>query len=650
MKVSFLFLCLAGFLSIFITYIVGKSILAFLPKSKGLFFHLFVSLAIGTLVLVLLFSLVASGGKTIHVILLPILGLIFYKYRKLFSKPTITIKEIKTELLWAVLLFIPIFLYQSFFFFDFVNGTVKSLLWDNYSYASYIDSLRLWGTETRYVDMNYFSSEFRKGLVPYHYSELWFSAFWASLFKLSSIKAYYFITNTLLITAFTTGVCSLFEQKIEQKYVIVPLSFLLLFIAGLTFPFYGHSDLLPSLWFKNMSMLGILGSKMAFIYLYLLMAIVLLKRGESFLGNSLLLTIPLFSIGLMPGIWGGMLLMQLFDIVKQRFKINRNHVYVFGFIGLAVFLYALFYHVFKSSNVDDYTSKYIFSHGIFKSVHGGITIANIKIVIANFICYSIPTIGLNMLKMLVFFFPFLIIIYRSVFKNARLWLFTLIAVICGAAITTLCAGILDTGQFTTNLSVLMAVLIIIGIAELVVDTDSMSSKINYVQLFFVGLFLLYNLIGTIQSRDAMKTWHDDDHEFLKKIAETVKSEKTVVCLVLLSEEEYARQPYLWWYDRNDADIVSQYSNAHFIFTLANPELYFKYKEIRESEKFAYNYLTPINAWRNKNNGQDLEAFIKQFSIRYFYVKKSVKLPLYITRNTKNSIESTKTGTNFIELQ
>ena len=650
MIVSFLFLCFSGVLSIFITYIVGKSILAFLPKSKGLFFQLFVSLAIGILVLVLLFSIFASGGKTIHVILLPIIGLFFFKYRKSITKPTINFCEIRTELLWAILLFIPVFLYQSYFFFDFVNGTVKSLLWDNYAYASYIDSLRLWGAETRYVDMNYFSPEFRKGLVPYHYSELWLSAFWASLFKLSSIKAYYFITNSLLLTAFTTGVCSLFEQKIDKKYVIVPLSFLLLFIAGLTFPFYGHSDLLPCLWFKNMSMLGILGSKMAFIYLYLLMAIILLKRGELFLGNTLLLTIPLFSIGLMPGIWGGMLLVQIFDITKQRFKINRNHVYVFGFVGFAIVLYALFYHVFKSGNVDDYTSKYIFSHGIFKSVYGGITIANIKIVIANFICYSIPTIGLNMLKMLVFFFPFLIIIYRSVQRNARLWLFTLIAVICGATITTLCAGILDTGQFTTNLSVIMAVLIIIGIAELVVDTYIKPSKINFVLIFIAGILLFYNLIGTIQSRDAMQTWHDDDHVFLKKIAETVKSEKTVVCLVLLSEDEYARQPYLWWYDRNDADIVSQYSNAHFIFTLANPELYFKYKEIRESEKFAYNYLTPINAWRNKNNGQDLEAFIKQFSIRYFYVKKSVKLPLYITRNTKNSIESTKTGTNFIELQ
>lgn len=650
MIVSFLFLYLSGVLSIFITYIVGKSILAFLPKSKGLFFQLFVSLAIGTLVLVLLFSLVASGGKTIHVILLPILGLIFYKYRKSFSKPTITIKEIKTELLWAVLLFTPVFLYQSYFFFDFVNGTVKSLLWDNYAYASYIDSLRLWGVETRYVDMNYFSPEFRKGLVPYHYSELWLSAFWASLFQLSSIKAYYFITNSLLITAFASGVCSLFEQKIEKKFVIVPLSFLLLFIAGLTFPFYGHSDLLPSLWFKNMSMLGILGSKMAFIYLYLLMTIILLKRGELFLGNTLLLTIPLFSIGLMPGIWGGMLLVQIFDIIKQRFKINRNHVYVFGFVVFAIVLYALFYHVFKSSNIDDYTSKYIFSHGIFKSLHGGITIANIKIVIANFICYSIPTIGLNMLKMLVFFFPFLIIIYRSIQRNTRLWLFTFVAIICGATITTLCAGILDTGQFTTNLSVIMAVLIIIGIAELINDTYTKPSKINFVLIIIAGILLFYNLIGTIQSRNAMKTWHDDDHEFLKKIAETLKSEKTVVCLVLLSEEEYARQPYLWWYDRNDADVVMQYCNAHFIFTLGNPELYFKNKEIPESENFAYNYLTPINDWRNKNKGQDLEAFVKHFNIRYFYVKKSVELPTYITKNAKNIVESTTTGTKFIVMQ
>ena len=649
MVLQFLILVLLGILSVAITYSIGKMVTACLPKVNAIFFSLFTALATGIITIALLVSIIVSSGKTISILLLPIIGLLLLKYRTVFHKPMFNLNEIKTELLWLAVLFLPIFLYQGYFFFDFVNDTVKSLMWDNYAYASYIDSLRIWGAESRYVDMNYFIPEHRTGLMPYHYSELWFSAFWGMLFNISSIKAYYFMTNSILIAAFASGVCSLFEQKIKNKMIVLGFSFLLLFLAGLGLPCYEKTNLLPSLWFSNMSMLGVLGTKMAFIYLYLLLSIVFIKRGESFLGYTILLTIPLFSIGLMPGMWGGMILLTLFEILKQRFTITRQQLYVFGFIGFVLLSFALFYHIFKSSNVDDYTSRYIFSHGIFKGLKGGISFANCKIVIANFIWYSIPTIGLNMLKMVVFFFPFLILIYRSIRSHGKLWLFTLFAVICGATITTLSAGILDTGQFTSNLSVLMAVLIIVGISDLAIETFQKPRILNVVFSVATTVLLVYCVFETILPRDGMKAWHDDDHRFIKQIADKVKSEKTVVCLVFLSKEEYARQQYLWWYDRNDADLATQYCNAPFVYALGNPELYYNNKEIPESDRFAYYHLTPLNAWREKNKKKTVLDFIRKFNIRFLYVKKGVELPEAIVKNTKSEIESAKTGTKFIEI-
>ena len=144
----------------------------------------------------------------------------------------------------------------------------------------------------------------------------------------------------------------------------------------------------------------------------------------------------------------------------------------------------------------------------------------------------------------------------------------------------------------------------------------------------------------------MKDWHEDDLPFISKVADLLKHEKIVVCLVFLNKYEYSRQPYLWWYNRNDLDLVTQFSNASFIFSMGNPEFCFMKNEIPESEMYAYNYLTPLIVWKNMNKNNTLKSFIMSHSIKYFYFKKEVEIPDFIKDKADFFITSSITQSTF----
>src|ERR1035437_2436884 len=605
MLLGFLYNYVIGLLSFLLIFSIGKIILNSFQLQTSFVLRIFYSLILGTLFIVVLYSILKSDGKTILIAIIPIVTFLLYYYKSKIQRPNHLFAEFKKEVLWIISVFSILFLYQSFFFFDSNTGTIKSLFWDNYAYASYVDSLKIWGAETRYLDMNWFFPPYRTGLMPYHYPELWLSAFVSELSGISSIRSYYLITNSIIISIYFIGIASLLQIRIKNTIVLDLISFILLFVAGISFSIYGSSITNNALWFTNMSMMGLLGSKISFVYIFILLSFILFNNQNVILGYCSLLLIPFFSIGMLPGIWGGILLFQGTKILYHRFKINRIDYFIFGNVFLSLLFFGLFYHFFKSNAVGDNASKHIFNAGIFKNIQGGLSLKNSKIIISNFIVYAVPSILLALLRVLIFFLPFILICYSSIIKNWKLWFFSIAIILCGATVSTLCSGLLDASQFTTNLSVFVAVLIVIGLIELV--TIEPKGKLQYIKVCVSIVLIYFTFSKTITTRNAMKDWHDDDHSFIAKVADLVKNEKNVICLVFLNKYDYSRQPYLLWYNRNDLDLITQYSNAHFIFSMGNPELCFTNTLIPESDMFAYNYLTPFNAWKNMKTGNDLKA-------------------------------------------
>lgn len=651
MLISFIYQLFLGIIVILITYSVGKLILGFFSCTCHFFFKLFITYVIGITSIILFYSLIKSGGKTIFILLIPLIIGLFYHFRKYLEKPSFNKQEVRKELKWSFGVFIIIFLYQSYFFFDFNNNEIKSIFWDNYAYATFVDSLKLWGLENSQTAMNFYYPEFRNGLIPYHYPELWLSAFFSEVFSNSSLKTYYLHTNSLLICVYLLGINSLLEQKIKRTISITFISFLLLFVAGLVFPFYENFDLLRGLWFTNMSVMGFLGPKTAIIYVYVLLSIILIRQEQKFVGTIVLLGIPIFSTGFLPGIWGGIILFYGIKAVSSGIFKNKKQLLLIFFVIFYILLYYGFYYLHKSSYTDEYAFKRITESGIFKGVEGGFNIANFKIVISNFIYYSIPTIIKHIIPTLIFFFPLLLIFQRTLVKNKQLWIFVFCAMLCGATASTLSHELLDSIQFTTNLSVIIVVLIVISFTDFIALFLKNKTKWNYISLFIFGMLLSYTIISTFTPRNAMKNWHDDKPDFFSDIATIIdKSKEPLPILVFYDSFDFSRQPFYFWYNRNDAKMLTQYLDQTLIFTLGNPELYIKKDTLSYAERYYYFDLTPVNVWKREKESNNLESFITHYNIKYFYFKGNAEVPEYISRNADTVITSTITHSKFYKLK
>ena len=311
---------LFGFLGLLITYFAGKLITSFFSVNGGFFFRLFVSYIIGITAIVLFYSIIKTQGQTINILLLPIIGFLLYYFRDSFVMPSIPLKLIIKELSWSAFPFMLIFLYQSWWIFDFSNGWIRQTTFDLYAYASYSDSLRISGIENRDLGMTYFYPELC-GTVPYHYAELWFTAFFSELFTNAAVNNYYFVMYPVLVTIFTIGLSSLFQNRIKKKILALTISFLLLFITG-----FKINNSVISIVCAHYNIAGGFGLKLAWIYIFLLLGFITWNTNRT-AAYCVLISIPVFSFIFLPGIWGGFIIYFAGSIIFHLPKINRNSLW-----------------------------------------------------------------------------------------------------------------------------------------------------------------------------------------------------------------------------------------------------------------------------------------------------------------------------------
>src|SRR6202008_2744448 len=115
--------------------------------------------------------------------------------RNRIRKYNFELLAIKKELLASALFFLPIILFQAYFYFDFFQDSFKTLHTDHYLYADFSNSLKLFGLESPFTDLIYYNNV--EYLVPYHYAELWLTALFSEIFKVSTIISYFLIVIPL---------------------------------------------------------------------------------------------------------------------------------------------------------------------------------------------------------------------------------------------------------------------------------------------------------------------------------------------------------------------------------------------------------------------------------------------------------------------
>ena len=640
---------LYGILALFITYAIGKVILSCFTFKGDYFFRLFVTNIVGITAIVMLYSLLKSQGKTINTVLLPILFFFLYSFKKTVQKPTFNFKEITKDCGWILLVFLLFFMYQSFFYFDMVNGEIKTLYIDYYWYGSITDSLKLWGSETQFTEMSYFFIPFRNGLMPYHYFELWFTAFFSYYFKISSLNSYYFITTTILSSVFLIGIMQLLSKVLKKIRFIVPIAIVFLFISGMHFRFLDHFEWFKySFIFSDRSILTLAASKSLIILIFVLLFYQLYKQAYLQPAYAILLAIPVLSFTFLPMIYGGILLFVVLNLITNRFKIKRNDLYLFLAVLLHLLFIMVFYSLFQSGYTNDYAFKQIFKMGIFKGItNNAFSFLNGKIILSNFIVFSIPYIVTLFSTIAILYSPFLLLGFSHIKTNKAVWILLFCMLLSGTIGSVFTKGLLDSIQFTSNFCGILMVFCIIATIESIPFYKLKSKQTKYIVvcLFLFSILHCYSIKNAIILRNNSKYFLTENKKMIPEIASQLPSESCVIG-IFLSQNDYSSRSFLSWYESNDLFRLNQLTNNAIVFTLLNPELVLNNTRTLNYDESSYlHFYTPFSVSDNK--GQSLQQFTENNKIHYFYCKAGVTIPPFIVAKAKKIIVSNATHNQFI---
>ncbi|OFY18591.1 MAG: hypothetical protein A2W98_04995 [Bacteroidetes bacterium GWF2_33_38] len=520
-----------------------------------------------------------------------------------------------------LLLFAPIYLYQSFFFFDFFSGTIRHLHTDHYLYGDFSNSLKLFGVESKFTDLNFYSTSDLQ-LIPYHYSELWITAFFSMLLNISSVNSYFLIVIPVCATIYGIGLFSLVENiKTHRSFKFI-FTYMSLFISGVYFSFYDNWEITGYIHQSDNGILSFLSQKFCFIYICILFSVLLFIKEKKELGIIFLSTIPIFSINFAPSIIGGIVLYYLYSfIIKKERLVLSNIGGLLSALYVILFI-LLFYSLFKSKYSNEIIDNDIF---LIKILNNNFSSTDLKIFIGNNV-YRI-------IRALIFYFPYVILLVYAVKQNRQLSILFLFIIISGILTSTFLFDALNAGQFASNTYIIFNVLIAIGLSILL---DKM--KTNLKKSIFVFTIFISSLSLSLFTSFSIKNQYLSTHDYMvfKKI--DAKLEKTSNILVFLNEKDFSDIMLVCWQSKNDLLPLTQYSDKDIIFSLGNPELYFlSNANVSSSDSLHYKYIFPFN--KNRNNDINYYNIIDDKGIKYLYVKDGVEIPFNLKKRIDSFIES-----------
>jgi hypothetical protein len=641
-------------ISLFLVYIIGKIISSFYIIDSLFKMKLFLSMLIGVITISLIFSLIKTRLITIQIALLPIVIYIIYYYRKSFINFSINLKEVKKEIL--VLLFCGsiIYFYQSSFYFDYTNLSVKQLFVDNYTYAQTSDSMQFYGSENFNFGANDFFTEIRNERTPYRYGDLWISAFFTYITNLSSIFCFYCITIPLLICTLMIGIFELLKPIgvcILMRYL---LSFILLFVSIFFIPYLNSIHDLK--YVSEPSLMGTFQQKLALTSLISFLAIYLWNKNRT-ISFVLWSSLPIFYVSYLPSVWGGLLLLSVFYVFKNKFSFFNSKKYILLIFLILTFIVFFFtFYSFFGGNFSKLNNPNLKDAPILKRLPNELInntrdSISLKKVIVEFFVYTIPntfiylkgSIG-HLIIGTLFFIPYLFFVS---FKrtNRSFILFYFFILISGMFGLVMNDGLGDNYQFYSNNLIFISLAIILGIIFKINTIEKpCNSPVTLLLFFFI---ISFNLIPIIKFKSEIGKI-EQDVCFLSKIKEEIKGDSSIHILFFINKHKI-ESGFYGWVRRNHLFPLEQLIPQRIEFNIGNPEVYLQKKKISSSDKTLYYFLTAINQWRKKTKRTyDLNQFIIKFKIKYLYLDSGVKIPIEFRSKIRN-IYISKSRERFITL-
>ncbi|WP_338769494.1 hypothetical protein WAF17_09955 [Bernardetia sp. ABR2-2B] len=305
-------------------------------------------------------SIFFKNGQTIQIVLLP--AIFFLVYFVFQSK-----KNIKRNYFFRdknkvfILIFGSslIWLFNAAFVFDisaiFEGGNNFTFLIpskDSFFYGRLSEQLLSSKYETVFAFHE--DSKAALGTTPYHYFELWLSAFFVKIFSVSGYIAYSLFTIPLLQICTWIGILAIYEQKNYFKlgFKVFLYSVGLLFLAGIYFPFYTEiKGFQSTYWLTNSIFTGL--SEHYFFWI----AVFLCFQNQNYRACSwVIFMIPIVSPTLWAACWTGLFFIGILLLHQQKLvflKTYKLEIIAFFLIPLCYFLFYYFTKSFQSVvNID----------------------------------------------------------------------------------------------------------------------------------------------------------------------------------------------------------------------------------------------------------------------------------------------------------
>jgi len=502
------------FISTIITNLFGKLICNTFPyklyNKKANYSTLFVEQFIGTLFIVVLFSIVKTSFHTIYIFVLTYPALLLYHNKSskikfnLFDNFSFNLLFNKLFILFPITLLV--FLTQISLNY---NQNLEFVFphSDNWAYAKLSSIIGYTGLENWWHIGKIFLNPFSEP-TPYHYFELWLTNFYAAIWGIPSIISFLIFTLSTFISVCFLGLLAILEKYDYVNKKIFFFTFICLFLNGVDW-FFINSEYLSfsNFWLSSASLFNWAGRDAACIFMFSTFFFYLYLNNYRLEALSLLPILSIAHSGIFPSI--GMFFVILFIINKINPKsfnkyIDINNWWFYYFIFIVLCFIIFYKDTLLISFFDRFGNSFDNSKSLSLLIIG--LSENFESFSKLLYWFNTKIIGPN-LKLLLFCSPWLFIIsilrkqlIKVMGKDILFLFFAVITLlVCGSimyGVTTKLHPVNAKDFFTITIPFLITLIII----SLLVGIQTIkANRITSAILYIIIIFTLYNNFKAIYS-------------------------------------------------------------------------------------------------------------------------------------------------------
>jgi hypothetical protein len=409
---------LITFLSGLLFYISGRVLLSVFDKRDESYSTFFLSFVTGLTGIVVLYSMLKSGFRTVNLLILVVGVLIFILYRKKLARPKISglffLRHVGGLFLLSVCF---VFLFN----FAFESKTIQA---DSNYYLKIAESIKLTGQENTHQYKNLYGNQFH-GIEAYHFFEMWLASFIMEFSDhfLSTLVIFRIVAQSIIMSGVILGLLSLAET-LKKRSLSVWDKLFTLFFSVFFFPDYLDLFAIRADFFHYTVESNLLiRPNFRTYWLFLIPPVLFLLRKNYRMFVLTILILPVISVTTALPVYGTLALLLIGNF-KFKYLGELNTIKSIAVLFLSGLLFFLVLTIFKIKNIEPYYSFTLESILAYYKI-------NYKAVI-----YLIFNVTLHAM---ILFLPFYFTVYilkgklRTGFfiRNQLLVLFFLLLLACG---------------------------------------------------------------------------------------------------------------------------------------------------------------------------------------------------------------------------